>query len=118
MAVTGRDTLRWLSAKHVMETARGQFEALLMQIAESAEEWLTSAQAMSLARRTGSDRVMPWEQMGQSGIAAPHAERSPVVFPDSQRRTPMYARRGGAGTYRGGLSGSRATVGAARPPRR
>ena len=38
-----------------------------MEIAEPAEEWLTSAQAMSLARRTGSDRVLPWEQLGQSG---------------------------------------------------
>jgi hypothetical protein len=64
MAVTGRDVLRWLAGPHIMETTRGQFEALLMEIAEPAEEWLTSAQAMSLARRTGSDRVLPWEQMG------------------------------------------------------
>ena len=56
---------------HILETARGQFEALLMEIAEPAEEWLTSAQAMSLARRTGTDRVMPWEQLGQAGVAAP-----------------------------------------------
>ena len=42
-----------------------------MEIAEPAEEWLTSAQAMSLARRTGTDRVMPWEQLGQSGVATP-----------------------------------------------
>jgi hypothetical protein len=103
MAVTGRDTLRWLAGKHVMVTTRGQFEALLMEIAEPAEEWLTSAQAMSLARRTGSDRVMPWEQMGQSGIAVAHAERSPLEMPSR----PMYARRGGLGSYRGGRSGRR-----------
>jgi len=111
MAVTGRDLLRWLAGPHVMETARGQFEALLMEIAEPAEEWLTSAQAMSLARRTGNDRVMPWEQMGQSGIAAPYAERSPVAMPPDPRRAPMYARRGGLGTYRGGRSGSPAGAG-------
>jgi hypothetical protein len=107
MAVTGRDVLRWLSGPQIMETTRGQFEALLMQIAESSEEWLTSAQAMSLARRTGSDRVLPWEQMGQSGIASPYAERSPVVLPPAARR-PMHPVRGGLGTYSGGASRPRA----------
>jgi hypothetical protein len=106
MAVTGRDVLRWLAGPHIMETTRGQFEALLMEIAEPAEEWLTSAQAMSLARRTGSDRVLPWEQMGQSGLAAPYGERSPALIPPGAR-TPMYPSRGGLGTYRGGRSGSR-----------
>jgi hypothetical protein len=106
MAVTGRDVLRWLSGPHIMETTRGQFEALLMEIAEPAEEWLTSAQAMSLARRTGSDRVLPWEQMGQSGLAAAYAERSPAQIPPSGR-APMYPNRGGLGTYQGGRSGRR-----------
>jgi hypothetical protein len=109
MAVTGRDILRWLSGAHIMETTRGQFEALLMEIAEPAEEWLTSAQAMSLARRTGSDRVLPWESLGQSGVAAAYAERSPVVLPPAARR-PMYPSRGGLGTYRGGRSGTRPTT--------
>jgi hypothetical protein len=106
MAVTGRDVLRWLAGPHIMETTRGQFEALLMEIAEPAEEWLTSAQAMSLARRTGSDRVLPWEQMGQSGLAAPYGERSPALIPPAGR-APMYPSRGGLGTYQGGRSGSR-----------
>jgi hypothetical protein len=113
MAVTGRDVLRWLSGSHIMETTRGQFEALLMEIAEPAEEWLTSAQAMSLARRTGSDRVLPWEQLGQSGVAAPYAERSPAVLPPAARR-PMYPARGGLGTYRGGRSGTRPATPAGR----
>jgi hypothetical protein len=112
MAVTGREVLRWLSGPHILETARGEFEALLMNIAEPAEEWLTSAQAMSLARRTGSDRVLPWEQLGQSGIASPVAERSPVTMPPSMVQPgvvpgPVYPRRGGRGTYRGGRSGRR-----------
>jgi hypothetical protein len=111
MAVTGRDVLRWLAGPHILETARGEFEALLMDIAEPAEEWLTSAQAMSLARRTGSDRVLPWEQLGQSGIATPVAERSrltvpPIRQPRSVAR-PVYPTRGGLGTYRGGRSGRR-----------
>lgn len=106
MAVTGRDVLRWLSGKHIMETTRGEFEALLMNIAEPAEEWLTSAQAMSLARRTGTDRVVAWERLGQSGVAVPVAERSPLTVPPIQqprRRTdPVYPQRNGRGTYRGG----------------
>ncbi|HYU83751.1 MAG TPA: hypothetical protein VEK80_03010 [Kribbellaceae bacterium] len=115
MAVTGRDVLRWLAGPHILETARGEFEAVLMNIAEPAEEWLTSAQAMSLARRTGSDRVLPWEQLGQSGIAAPVAERSPLTVPPTLRRPrrlpkPVYPRRNGRGTYRGGRSGSRSSM--------
>lgn len=106
MAVNGREVLRWLSGDHVMETGRGQFEALLMQIAESAEEWLTSAQAMSLAKRTGTDRVVPWEQLGQAGVAARHNERSPAQLPSSTRRgSPAYPRRNGLGTFRGGQGG-------------
>lgn len=104
MAVTGRDVLRWLAGPHILETGRGEFEAMLMNIAEPAEEWLTSAQAMSLARRTGDDRVLPWEQLGQSGVAAPMAERSPLTVPaglDGRIPPPVYPRRGGRGTYRG-----------------
>lgn len=109
MAVTGREVLRWLAGPHILETSRGEFETLLMDIAEPAEEWLTSAQAMSLARRTGSDRVLPWEQLGQSGIAVPVSERSPVTVPPvvQPRRVapPVYPRRGGRGTYRGSRGG-------------
>jgi hypothetical protein len=124
MAVTGRDVLRWLSGPHILETARGEFEALLMNIAEPAEEWLTSAQAMSLARRTGSDRVLPWEQLGQSGIATPVAERSPLTVPPSVVQPgrpmprPVYPRRGGRGTYRGGRTGRRAATTSRSMPRR
>ncbi|MEV6344856.1 hypothetical protein [Actinoplanes sp. NPDC051851] len=108
MAVNGRDVLRWLAGNHIMETTRGEFEALLMEIAEPSEEWLTSAQAMSLARRTGTDRVLPWEQQGQSGIATPYAERAPSAMPPAGRHGgPVYPRRGGLGTYRGGRSGTR-----------
>jgi hypothetical protein len=115
MAVNGREILRWLGGNHVMQTARGEFEALLMEIAEPAEEWLTSAQAMSLARRTGTDRVLPWEQLGQSGVAAPYAERPPSALPPTARAGgPTYPRRNGLGTYRGGRSGTRPPAAAQR----
>lgn len=60
MGVTGREVLRWLAHPHILTTTRAQFETLLLEIAENAEEWLTSAQAMQVADRTTSNRVMPW----------------------------------------------------------
>ncbi len=62
MGVTGREVLRWLAQDHILKTTRAEFETLLLEIAEFAEEWLTSAQAMGLAGRPASARVLPWEQ--------------------------------------------------------
>src|SRR4051794_27714175 len=62
MGVTGREVLRWLAQPHILQTTRSQFETLLLEIAEQSEEWLTSAQAMGLSKRTGSHRVLPWDQ--------------------------------------------------------
>jgi len=64
MAVAGREVMRWLAQPHILQTSRPQFEALLLEIAEYAEEWLTSAQAMGLAQRhqEGSARVLPWDR--------------------------------------------------------
>lgn len=62
MAVSGREILRWLAQPHVLQTERPQFEALLLQVAEFSEEWLTSAQSLRLAERGGTERVLPWDQ--------------------------------------------------------
>jgi hypothetical protein len=62
MAVAGREVLRWLAAPHMLQTQRAQFEAVLLNIAEYAEEWLTSAQAMGLSGRTTGGRVLPWDR--------------------------------------------------------
>jgi hypothetical protein len=84
MGVTGREILRWLAQSHILQTTRAQFETLLLEIAEQSEEWLTSAQAMGLAGRPGSQRVLPWEQSsptparvnGKSKVVGKHpAER-------------------------------------------
>jgi len=61
MAVAGREVLRWLAQPHVMKMQRGQFEALLLEIAEYAEEWLTSAQSLGLAARTDKAGALPWD---------------------------------------------------------
>jgi hypothetical protein len=73
MAVAGREALRWLAAPHVLQTQRAQFEALLLEIAEYAEEWLTSAQSLGLAGRTVSNRVMPWDRSAPQPTRAARA---------------------------------------------
>jgi hypothetical protein len=90
MGVTGREVLRWLGQPHILQTTRAQFETLLLEIAEQAEEWLTSAQAMGLALRTGDVRVMPWTQSspiptvanGRPGVNAPR--RAPARSPQME----------------------------------
>jgi hypothetical protein len=67
MAVSGREILRWLAQPHILQSTRPQFEALLLQIAEYAEEWLTSAQAMGQAQRRPLGRVLPWDRPVVSG---------------------------------------------------
>jgi len=62
MGVAGREVLRWLAQPHILQTTRAQFEALLLEIAEYTEEWLTSAQAMGHAGRSGAGRVLPWDR--------------------------------------------------------
>jgi hypothetical protein len=64
MGVAGREVMRWLASPHILQNNRAQFEALLLEIAEYAEEWMTSAQAMGLAERTGTERVLPWDRHG------------------------------------------------------
>ena len=88
MGVTGREVLRWLAQPHILQTTRAQFETLLLEIAEQSEEWLTSAQAMDLAGRPSSARVLPWSQAAPSpqtaggkapvGVAPRRATARPV----------------------------------------
>jgi hypothetical protein len=62
MAIAGREVIRWLAQPHILQSSRAQFEALLVDIAEYAEEWLTSAQSLGLAQRRKTERVLPWDQ--------------------------------------------------------
>jgi hypothetical protein len=61
MAVAGREVLRWLSQPFVLQNQRAEFEGLLLEIAEYAEEWITSAQSVGAAGRLqqGDPRVRP-----------------------------------------------------------
>jgi hypothetical protein len=80
MAVTGRDVLRWLARPYILDSQRAQFETQLIGIAESAEEWITSAQALGLAGRTGAGPVGPFTR-----VTGP-AVRRPVSRPAARRR--------------------------------
>src|SRR5215470_7622925 len=79
MGVTGRELLRWLAQDHILKTARPEFETLLNEIAENAEEWLTSAQAMGHASRTGDARVLPWTQAAPAPVVAGAGTRKPGI---------------------------------------
>ena len=50
MAIAGRDVLRWLAQPHILNSTRAEFEALLLQIADEVEEWLTSAETLGITR--------------------------------------------------------------------
>lgn len=76
MGVTGREILRWLAQPHILQQQRAQFEGLLLEIAEPSEEWLTSAQSLGLANRTGDARVLPWDR-----------ERRQIVLDSSRPRS-------------------------------
>jgi hypothetical protein len=80
MGVTGREVLRWLAQPHILQTTRAQFETLLLEIAEQSEEWLTSAQAMNLAGRPASARVLPWDQSQPTPVRA-NGRGKPGVSP-------------------------------------
>ena len=89
MGVTGREILRWLAQDHILKTTRSEFETLLLEIAEQAEEWLTSAQAMGLAGRPASARVLPWTQTSPITPSRNGGGRPSVsVPPRAPARTP------------------------------
>jgi hypothetical protein len=74
MAVAGRNVIRWLAQPHILTATRAQFEALLLEIAEPAEEWLTSAQSVGVADRpTAERRVLPWDRR-RVGVMTPRTE--------------------------------------------
>lgn len=87
MGVTGREVLRWLAQPHILTTTRAQFETLLLEIAENAEEWLTSGQAMQLADREAGNRVLPWTR---SAPITPPTGRPPL---GRDRRTRRLCRK-------------------------
>jgi hypothetical protein len=81
MGVTGREILRWLAQPYILTQTRAQFETLLLEIAENAEEWLTSGQALQVADRSASNRVLPWTRTTPPAAAG---GRQPISRPDAR----------------------------------
>lgn len=96
MGVAGREVMRWLGQPHILQNQRASFEALLLEIAEYAEEWLTSAQAMGSATRTGDrQRVLPWD----SRTAAPPPRANPTTAARAPGPARQPSRNGAANEY-------------------
>ena len=76
MAIAGREILRWLSRPHVNETTRSEFEALLTDIAEYSEEWLTSAQSIGVVEQPRRERRVLRGDL--AGPAGPMLRRPPT----------------------------------------
>lgn len=79
MAVNGRDIIRWLAEPFVLQKNRTDFEALLYRIAEPAEEWISSEEALRISRPTPPPRNV----------------YMPGAPPSGQRRDPIFARSNG-----------------------
>ena len=61
LGVTGRDILRWLAQGTIRSTSRGGFERSLLDIGDSAEEWLTSAESEDIVKPRNEARLLAWE---------------------------------------------------------
>lgn len=70
MATSGRSVIRWLAQKYILNSSRAEFEALLREIADVSEEWLTSAEVLGIAFRGHTQRVVPINA-GRNGNVTP-----------------------------------------------
>ena len=70
MAVSGRTIIRWLGQKYILNSSRAEFEALLREIADMVEEWLTSAETLGIAYRGHTQRVVAFDprENGRRGL--------------------------------------------------
>lgn len=72
MAVAGRELLRWVAEPHILQSNRTQFEALLLEVAEYAEEWVTSADALGVSTsRRRRPPALPWDARRARTVRAP-----------------------------------------------
>lgn len=76
MAVSGREMIRWLAQKHILKSSRAEFEALLREVADNAEEWLTSAETLGISFRGHTQRVVQFEPHRNGGRKLRSAEPS------------------------------------------
>lgn len=67
LAVSGREILRWVSQSHILQTARTEFETLLVNVAEFAEEWLTSAESLGVSEPRKEANVLSYKARTAQG---------------------------------------------------
>jgi hypothetical protein len=75
MAIAGRDVLGWLAQPFILNTTRAEFETLLMDIGDRAEEWLTSAEALGITARLAPTSRPPqaWDRRPLRQAPAPRS---------------------------------------------
>lgn len=61
MGIAGSEVLQWLSHPYILKTSRAEFEGLLLDIGDRAEEWVTSAQALGMVQQPAGNRDLPWD---------------------------------------------------------
>jgi hypothetical protein len=80
MAISGRNVINWLAQNHILNNRRPEFEALLALIADDADEWLISLQAL----QTDQPRVvtMPNRRTGTMNGAIRRDTRAREISPE------------------------------------
>lgn len=81
MAEAGRDILEWLAQPYILSSSRPSFETALLKIGDRAEEWVTSAEALGIARRgesPGSGEARPRANMRSGRDRMPMTRRQPA----------------------------------------
>jgi hypothetical protein len=101
MAVAGRELFRWLAQPHILQSSRTEFETLLLNIAEYAEEWLTSAQSIGVAKRMPTDRVLPFDYARNNDDGMSAGERAPLARAAVRPRPPFGSPRARTGGMNG-----------------
>ena len=93
MAVAGRDIIRWLAEPFVLRTNRTDFEALLMRIAEPAEEWISSEEGMRLTSPTPPPRnVIPSCATLAGQVCSPQCGAASFARPGWRNSLPAHNR--------------------------
>ncbi|MFF4273890.1 hypothetical protein [Streptomyces sp. NPDC001536] len=84
MAIAGREVLRWLAQPHLLQNQRVTFETLLLEIAESSEEWLTSARSLGGGPPQEARRGLPWDRPAAPLTGGRQGARRPPVPPTAR----------------------------------
>ena len=77
MAAAGRNVIYWLAQPHILKSTRAEFEAMLTEIGDEAEEWLTSAESLGIVK---ARRPVGVRRSVNGRIARPRAREFELGF--------------------------------------